>query len=106
MKNNDTQLLEEAYTQVQEGLGDFAKGAAKITGRTAGKVGLAATGALVKGTGMTLEKLFDALNYLTSEQLKELGDAAMKKAGKMKISSDEEMGEKQAMEKIAGPPIA
>jgi len=106
MKNNDTKLLEEAYTQVhEESFSDFAKGAAKLTGRTAGKVGLAATGALVKGTGMTLEKLFDALNYLTAEQLKDLGDAAMKKAGKMKIS-DEEMGQNQAMEKIIGKPIA
>jgi len=90
MKNKDTQLIEEAYTQVHEGFGDFAKGAAKLTGRAAGKVGLATTGALVKGTGITLEALLDALNHLSSEQLKKLGDAAMKKAGEMKISSDEE----------------
>ncbi len=59
MKDNDTQLLGEAYTQVQEGFGDFAKSAAKITGKTAGKVGLAATG--VAGTAVSflpLEAVF------------------------------------------------
>ena len=105
MKNKDTQLIEEAYTQVQEGFGDFAKSTAKMTGKAAGKVGLAAGGAAIKGTGIGLDGLMKALNYLTSEQLQKLGDAAMKKAGDIKIS-DEEMGQKQAMEEIVGPPIA
>ena len=41
MKNKDTQLIEEAYTQVQEGFGYVAKSGAKMAGKTIGKVGLA-----------------------------------------------------------------
>jgi|GEM_PF-6114838 len=89
MKNQDIQLLEEAYTQVQEGFGDFAKGAAKMTGKATAKTGLAATGAIAKGAGIGLDGLMKALNYLTSEQLQKLGQAALDKAGKMKISDEE-----------------
>lgn len=90
MKNEDIQLLEEAYTQVQEGLGDFAKGAAKMTGKAAAKTGLAATGAIVKGTGIGLDGLMKALNYLTSEQLQKLGQAALDKAGEIRVSDEED----------------
>lgn len=89
MKNEDTQLLEEAYCQIQEGFGDFAKGAAKMTGRAAAKTGLAATGAIVKGTGIGLDGLMKALNYLTSEQLQKLGQAALDKAGDIRVSDEE-----------------
>ena len=89
MEPNDTQLLEEAYCQVQEGFGDFAKSAAKMTGKAAAKTGLAATGAVVKGAGIGLDGLMKALNYLTSEQLQKLGEAALKKAGEIKISDEE-----------------
>ena len=90
MKNEDTQLLEEAYTQVQEGLGDFAKGAAKMTGKTVGKVGLAATGVAAKGTGIGLDGIMKALNYLTSTQLQKLGQAALDKADEIRISDEED----------------
>lgn len=90
MKNQDTQLLEEAYCQIQEGkIGDFAKGAAKMTGRAAAKTGLAATGAIVKGTGIGLDGLMKALNYLTSEQLQKLGQAALDKASDIRVSDEE-----------------
>ena len=90
MKNKDTQLIEEAYTQVQEGFGDFAKSTAKMTGKTVGKVGLAATGVAAKTAGIGLDGLMKALNYLTSEQLQKLGQAALNKAGKIKISDEED----------------
>ena len=90
MKNNDTQLLGEAYTQVQEGFGDFAKSAAKITGKAAGKVGLAATGVAAKTAGIGLDGLMKALNYLTSAQLQKLGQAALDKADQIKISDEED----------------
>lgn len=89
MKNKDAQLLEEAYTQVREGLGDFAKGAVKVTGKAIGKTGLATGGALAKGTGIGLDGLMKALNYLTSEQLQKLGQAALNKASEIKISDEE-----------------
>lgn len=90
MKNKDTQLIEEAYTQVQEGFGDFAKSAAKMTGKTAGKVGLAATGVAAKTAGIGLDGIMKALNYLTSAQLQKLGQAALDKADQIKISDEED----------------
>ena len=95
MKNKDTQLLEEAYTQVQEGFGDFAKGAAKMTGKTIGKAGLATGGALAKGAGIGLDGLMKALNYLTSEQLQKLVQAALNKASEIKISDEESCSDEE-----------
>jgi hypothetical protein len=89
MKNKDTQLIEEAYTQVQEGFGDVAKSGAKMAGKTIGKVGLAATGVAAKTAGIGLDGLMKALNYLTSEQLQKLGQAALNKADQIKISDEE-----------------
>ena len=99
MKDKDSQLIAEAYGQIEAGmlgnvakagagaLGSLAKGtgkavkaAAPAVGKAAGKVGLAGVGVAAKGAGMGLSAIMKALNFLSAEQLKKLGDAALKKA--------------------------
>jgi hypothetical protein len=81
MKDNDSKLIGEAYEQeVQEGaLGDIASGLGGV-GKGVGKLGVGAGGVALKGAGMGLEAILKALNFLTAEQLKKVGDAAMKVA--------------------------
>ena len=77
MKDNDTQLIAEAYFRMDEGaLGT----AGKVVGKAAGKVGLAGAGLTAKGAGISLDFMLKALNFLTAEQLKKLGDTALEKA--------------------------
>jgi hypothetical protein len=77
MKDNDTQLIAEAYFRMDEGaLGS----AGKVVGKAAGKVGLAGAGLTAKGAGISLDFMLKALNFLTAEQLKKLGDVALEKA--------------------------
>lgn len=99
MKDKDSQLIAEAYSQVNEGMfgniakagvgavGSLAKGtgkavkaAAPAVGKAAGKVGLAGVGVAAKTAGIGLEGIIKALNFLSAEQLKKVGDAALKKA--------------------------
>ena len=87
MKDNDTQLIAEAYFRMDEGaLGD----AGKVVGKAAGKVGLAGAGLTAKGAGISLDFMLKALNFLTAEQLKKLGDIALEKAlGKEESEQDD-----------------
>lgn len=78
MKDNDSKLIAEAYN---EGVMSALGSAAKATGRAAGKTGLAVGGVAAKGTGIALDGIMQSLNYLTSEQLKKVGDYCIKKAG-------------------------
>ena len=99
MKDKDSQLIAEAYSQIDEGMlgnvakagagavGSLAKGtgkavkaAAPAIGKAAGKVGLAGVGVAAKTAGIGLEGIIKALNFLSAEQLKKVGDAALKKA--------------------------
>ena len=90
MKDNDSKLLEEAYGQVQEGVMSALGSAAKATGRAAGKTGLAVGGVAAKGTGIALDGIMQSLNYLTSEQLKKIGDYCLKKAGENEEDTHED----------------
>jgi len=90
MKDNDSKLLEEAYGQIQEGVMSALGSAAKATGRAAGKTGLAVGGVAAKGTGIALDGIIQSLNYLTSEQLKKIGDYCLKKAGENEEDTHED----------------
>ena len=80
MKDNDTQLIAEAYFRMDEG----------ALGKAAGKVGLAGAGLTAKGAGISLDFMLKALNFLTAEQLKKLGDVALEKAlGKEESEQDD-----------------
>lgn len=80
MKDIDSKLIAEAYSQVEEGaLGDIGSGLGSV-GKGVGKLGVGALGAGAKVAGMGLEQVLKALSFLTAEQLKNVGDAAMRMA--------------------------
>ena len=108
MKDNDSKLLAEAYEQVQEGImsavggaadtalkktGQIAGAGAKMAGKAAVKGGLNVGGTLAKGAGIGLDGIMNALNFLTSDQLKKVGDACIRKASEIKVSNEEELPE-------------
>jgi hypothetical protein len=108
MKDNDSELIGEAYDQVQEGVmgavggaadtalrktGQIAGAGVKMAGKAAAKGGLNVGGALAKGTGIGLDGILNALNFLTSDQLKKVGDACMRKASEIKVSNEEDFPE-------------
>lgn len=70
---------------VAKGVGQVGLGVAKAGVKTAGKVGLAGAGLAAKGAGWTLEKLIKALDFLTADQLENLGNLALKKAKNIKV---------------------
>jgi hypothetical protein len=111
MKDKDSQLIAEAYSQevnneaigaiaaglgkgaaqvgkagigavgaLAKGTGKAAMAAAPAVGKAAGKIGLAGAGVAAKTAGIGLEGILKALNFLSAEQLKKVGDAALKKA--------------------------
>lgn len=78
MKDNDSKLIYEAYSKVDEGaLDDIGSGLGSVA-KGVGKLGVGAVGAGAKVTGMGLEQILKALNFLTAEQLQKVGDKAMK----------------------------
>lgn len=94
MKDNDSKLIGEAYEQIQEGImgamggaadtavrktGQIAGAGVKMAGKAAAKGGLNVGGAIAKGAGIGLDGIMNALNYLTSDQLKNLVKLACKK---------------------------
>ncbi len=104
MKDNDSKLIGEAYEQIQEGImgamggaadtavrktGQIAVAGVKMACKAAAKGGLNVGGAIAKGAGIGLDGIMNALNYLTSDQLKKLGEACMQKASSIKVSNEE-----------------
>ena len=87
MKDNDSKLIAEAYN---EGVMGAFGGAAKSIGKAAGKTGLAVGGTTAKGAGMALDGIMKAVNYLTSDQLKKLGDYCLKKASENEEDTHED----------------
>ena len=87
MKDNDSKLIAEAYN---EGVMSAFGGAAKSIGKAAGKTGLAVGGVGPKGAGMALDGIMKAVNYLTSAQLKKLGDYCLKKAAENEEGAHED----------------
>ena len=84
MKDRDSKLIYEAYSKVDEGaLGDIGSGLGTMA-KGVGKLGVGAGGVALKGVGMGLEQILKALNYLTAEQLQDLGDAAIRMASDKK----------------------
>lgn len=80
MKDIDSKLIAEAYSQVEEGaLGDIGSGLGQV-GKGVGKLSVGALGAGAKVAGMGLEQILKALTFLTATQLQTVGDAAMKLA--------------------------
>ena len=77
MKDNDSKLIAEAYN---EGVMGALGSAGKAVGKAGLKTGLAVGGVGAKGAGIALDGILQSLNYLTSEQLKKLGELALKKA--------------------------
>tara|TARA_R100000278_G_scaffold121350_1_gene105067 strand:- start:147 stop:437 length:291 start_codon:yes stop_codon:yes gene_type:complete len=87
MKDNDSKLIAEAYN---EGVMSAFGGAAKSIGKAAGKTSLAVGGTAAKGTGIALDGIMKAVNYLTSDQLKKLGDYCLKKASENEEDTHED----------------
>lgn len=87
MKDNDSKLIAEAYN---EGVMSAFGSAAKATGKAAAKTGLAVGGTAAKGAGIALDGIMKSLNYLTSDQLKKVGDYCLKKAAENEEGTHED----------------
>lgn len=87
MKDNDSKLIAEAYN---EGVMSAFGGAAKSVGKAAGKTGLAVGGTAAKGAGIALDGILKAVNYITSDQLKKLGEYCLKKASENEEGAHED----------------
>ncbi len=85
-QDEDSKLIAEAYN---EGVMSALGSAGKAVGKAGLKSGLAVGGAGAKGAGIALDGIMKALNYLTSEQLQKLGQAALDKADEIRISDEE-----------------
>tara|TARA_E500000318_G_C3419532_1_gene156738 strand:- start:84 stop:491 length:408 start_codon:yes stop_codon:yes gene_type:complete len=88
MKNRDTQLIEEAYTQVQEGILDRIKKAGSEAKAFVGGTGQQIKGSLKQGTGKALGGVLNKLGSETGAKIgKEISDTgtAQKAAASQKV---------------------
>ena len=91
------ELEKQGYKRIEiedgESMQNFRAGAGKAAvdiGKGVGRLGIAAGGAGAKLAGMGLGGVLQALNYLTAEQLKRVGDAAMELAAENEEENEAE----------------